>query len=421
MEDLLFLAHRIPYPPDKGEKIRAWHFLRHLAGRYRVHLACFVDEPRDAQFISTLEEICASVCWQPLRPIGAKLRAVLRAVGGAPLTRGYFADLRLRQGVDEIVARRRPQRFFVFSSAMIPYIERHRAARCVIDMVDVDSEKWRHYAEETSGLVRIVYAREARTLLDLERRMVQFGDSVLFVSRAEAELFRRLAPETAPRVHHISNGVDTDYFDPALEFADPFGGAPAILFIGAMNYRPNVDAVEWFAREVMPMARALAERPSFWIVGSNPTDGVRRLAADDVHVTGRVEDVRPYLAHAAAVVAPLRIARGVQNKVLEAMAMAAPVVATPQAREGLDACRDDEIIEAQEAAAFSEAIRRMLGGEGVAIGRRARRRMQLDFSWARSFEALDAELDPERFHPPTGASAANFVRPGGRQPQIAPR
>ena len=421
MEDLLFLAHRIPYPPDKGEKIRAWHFLRHLAGRYRVHLACFVDEPGDAQFVSTLEEICASVCWRPLRPIRAKLRAVLRAVGGAPLTRGYFTDLRLRQGVDEIVARRRPERFFVFSSAMTPYIERHRAARCVIDMVDVDSEKWRHYAEETSGLARIVYAREARTLLDLERRMARLGDSVLFVSRAEAELFRCLAPEVTPRVHHIDNGVDTDYFDPALGFSNPFGGTPAIVFIGAMNYRPNVGAVEWFAREVMPMLRSFVERPSFWIVGSNPTDAVRRLAADDVRVTGRVEDVRPYLAHAAAVVAPLRIARGVQNKVLEAMAMAAPVVVTPQAREGLDACRDDEIVEAKDAAAFTEAIRRIFAGEGVAIGRRARRRAQLDFNWARSFEALDAQLDPESFHTPERAGAAGFARPESRQPQVVAR
>ena len=156
MDDLLFLSHRIPYPPDKGDKIRAWHFLGHLATRYRVHLACFVDDPEDAQFIPKLQEICASVRWRPLVPLRAKLRSLPGILSGAALTRGYFRDRRLKKAIDQIVVQHRPERFFVFSSAMAPYVERHHAARQVIDMVDVDSEKWRHYAKGTSGLPRIV-------------------------------------------------------------------------------------------------------------------------------------------------------------------------------------------------------------------------------------------------------------------------
>jgi sugar transferase (PEP-CTERM/EpsH1 system associated) len=394
MDDLLFLSHRIPYPPDKGDKIRAWHFLRHLAKRYRVHLACFVDDPEDAKFVPKLDEICASVCWRPLVPLRAKLRSLPGLLSGAPLTRGYFRDRHLKKAIDRIILEHRPERFFVFSSAMAPYVEHHSAARRVIDMVDVDSEKWRHYAEGASGLSRIVYAREARTLLALERRAADSADSILFVSAPEADLFRRLAREAAPRTHHIDNGVDTVYFDPAHGFANPFVEAPAIAFVGAMNYRPNIDAVAWFAGEVMPELRHLADRPSFWIVGSNPSAAVQRLAGADVHVTGRVEDVRPYLAHAAVVVAPLRIARGIQNKVLEAMAMAAPVVVTPQAREGLEVCGDDELIEANTAKAFADVIRRLLVEGGAAIGGRARVRVRRDFSWQSSFEALDAQLEP---------------------------
>jgi len=394
MDDLLFLSHRIPYPPDKGDKIRAWHFLRHLATRYRVHLACFVDDPEDAQFVPKLQEICASVCWRPLVPLRAKLRSLPGILSGAPLTRGYFRDRCLKKAIDRIVVQHRPQRFFVFSSAMAPYVERHHAARQVIDMVDVDSEKWRHYAKGTSGLPRIVYAREARTLLALERRAATSADSILFVSRPEADLFRRLAPEAASRIFGINNGVDSVYFDPARRFANPFAGTPAIAFVGTMNYRPNIDAVVWFVHEVMPGLRHLADRPSFWIVGSNPGAAVQRLACADIHVTGRVEDVRPYLAHAAAVVAPLRIACGIQNKVLEAMAMAAPVIVTPQAREGLEACGDDELIEANTAQAFADVIRRLLIEGGAAIGGRARERVRRDFSWESSFEALDAQLEP---------------------------
>lgn len=411
MEDLLFLSHRIPYPPDKGEKIRAWNFLRHLARRYRVHLACFVDDPADLEHLPALEEICATLCWRRLFPGWARLRSLRGVAAGAPLTRGYFRDRGLQQDIDRIVARHRPSRYFVYSSAMAPYIERHPPARCVIDMVDVDSEKWRHYAETATPLSRLVYRREARTLLALERRSAGLADRVLFVSRAEADLFRRLAPEAAARVRHVSNGVDTDYFDPSLQYADPFAGEPALVFVGAMNYRPNIEAAAWFAREVMPILRRAGGAPSFWIVGSRPSAAVRRLAAGDVRVTGRVEDVRPYLAHAAAVVAPLRIARGVQNKVLEAMAMAAPVVLTPPAREGIEVRDGEELLEAAGAPAFAAAVERILAGGGRDMGRRARARVRRDFGWASSLAALDAQLEPDASESRGGAAVAARAEP----------
>ena len=394
MDDLLFLAHRIPYPPDKGEKIRAWHFLRHLARLYRVHLACLIDNPEDVRYVAALEEICASVCWRPLASWRGKLRSLPGAFSGAPLTRGYFHDRQLSKAIARIIAQHQPMRFFVYSSAMTPYVAGYSSARCVVDMVDVDSEKWRHYAENAGGLMRFVYAREARTLLTLERQAASSADSVIFVSRAEADLFCRLAPEAVERVHHINNGVDCHYFDPALQFPNPVAGPPAIVFVGAMNYRPNVDAIQWFTTEIMPSLRSLNEAPALWIVGSKPSAAVQKLAAPDVHITGWVADVRPYLAHAAAVVAPLRMARGVQNKVLEAMAMSVPVIVSPQAREGLEGCKDDELIEAKSAEEFVSAIRRVLMGALTGFGSRARERVVRDFSWQSSVDALDRQLDP---------------------------
>jgi sugar transferase (PEP-CTERM/EpsH1 system associated) len=404
VEDLLFLAHRIPYPPDKGEKIRAWHFLRHLAERYRIHLACFIDDPADVEHVARLEEVCATVCWRRLFPSYAKLRSLGGVVSGAPLTRGYFADLGLRQAIRQIIVRHRPTRYFAYSSAMAPYLETLPPARSIIDMVDVDSEKFRHYAETASPLSQLIYAREARTLLSLERRVARLADRVLFVSRAEADLFRRLAPEVAARVDHVNNGVDSEYFDPSLPFDNPYAGERAIVFVGAMNYRPNVDAAVWFASEVMPMLRHSSGAVCFWIVGAHPAQEVRRLAAGDIRVTGRVADVRPYLAHAAAVVAPLRIARGIQNKVLEAMSMAAPVILTPQAREGLDPCADDELIEADGADAFAAAVGRALAGGAEGIGSRARARVRRDFSWRSSLAALDAQFEPGATQRPKSAA-----------------
>ena len=393
MGDILFLAHRIPYPPDKGDKIRSWNVLQHLASRHRVHLGVFVDDPDDVGGIARLEEICASVFWRPLSPRLARLRSLTSLVRGASLTQGYFGDARFRAGVDRIIARHKPSLFYVFSSAMAPYIAHHHGARVIIDMVDVDSEKWRQYAETSSGLTRLVYAREGRLLLALERQAAAAADAVLFVSRAEAELFRRLAPEAASRTGYVDNGVDIEHFSPSLTFPDPFGERPAIVFTGAMDYRPNVEAMTWFVGQVLPRLRTHPTAPCLWIVGSKPSRAVRALAGPDVRVTGWVPDVRPYLSHARVVVAPLQIARGIQNKVLEAMAMGAAVVVTPQAREGLDRCRDDELLTAATPAAFADAVSCILGGEAGQVGARARACVIRDYGWPKSFAALDRLVD----------------------------
>jgi len=405
MRDILFLTHRIPYPPDKGDKIRAWNVLRHLASRHRVHLGAFIDAPEDVHGIEHLERVCASVFWRPLSPRLARLRSLLCLLSGAPLTQGYFGDARFRADTDRVVARHKPSLFYIYSSAMAPYVAHHRGARVIIDMVDVDSEKWRQYAETSHGPARLIYAREGRALLALERQAAAAADAVVFVSRAEAALFARLAPESASRIHCVSNGVDGDYFSPSATLTNPLGDRPAIVFTGMMNYRPNVEAMSWFVGQVMPRLRAHPTAPCLWIVGSNPCRAVLALAGPDVRVTGRVPDVRPYLGHATAVVAPMQIARGIQNKVLEAMAMGGAVVVTPQVREGLDYCGDEELLTAATPAAFADAVACILDGAAGPIGARARSRVMRDYGWRASLAALDRLVDGEPNQPAT---------PGGR-------
>src|SRR3954471_9733500 len=297
MTDLLFLAHRIPYPPDKGDKIRAWNVLRHLAERYRVHLATFIDAPEDVASVPHLEAVCASVVWRPLSPRRARLRSLAGLLKGASLTQFYFSDRRLRNAIARLVAVHNPALVYVFSSSMAPYVPDLPGARVILDICDVDSEKWRQYAETGSGPARAIYRREGRTLLALERRAAARADAVLLVSRAEAELFASLAPEAAARTHAVGNGVDLAYFDPLRDFANPLDDRPAIVFTGVMNYRPNVEAMVWFVQHVMPLLRARAAAPCLWIVGMNPSRAVLALASSDVRVTGRVPDVRPYLKH----------------------------------------------------------------------------------------------------------------------------
>jgi polysaccharide biosynthesis protein PslH len=389
VEQLLFLTQRIPYPPDKGDKIRAWQMLSHLTRTHRVHLGCFCDDPTDLAHVPFLETVCASVCCRPLSPFRARLRSLLRARPGVPLTLGYFADADLRRWVNATVTANGPSRMFVYCSAMAPYVLPHPAGIRVLDMVDVDSDKWRQYAASRSWPARAVYAREHRTLLDFERRIASAFDATLLVSRAEAELFKSLAPESSDRIIAVPNGVDARHFDPDAAHANPYpAGVRALCYTGAMDYWPNVDAVCWFAEHVMPLLDARMGEVQFWIVGAKPAPAVERLARlPRVRVTGRVDDVRPFIAHAACIVAPLQIARGVQNKVLEAMAMARPVVLTPEAGEGLDLVDGREALLAADAPRFAALVSEVLNGLHPELGAHARQRVVTDYQW--NFTTLD--------------------------------
>ena len=396
MSDLLFLVHRIPYPPRKGDKVRSYHQLKLLAERYRVHLGTFVDDPADLEHVDTVREMCASLSVHRLRPRWSRAMSARGLATGEPLSIAYFRSRRLAQWVTHTVAAHHVSRVLVFSSSMAQYALPHLrpGRRGVIDFVDVDSEKWRNYAELHSGALGWVYRREGRRLLEQERELSARFDASVFVSHEEAALFRRLAPETASRVVHVSNGVDAGYFDPELEHADPYPpGSRRLVFTGAMDYRANVDAVTWFAAEVMPALRERRPGLRFYVVGANPAPAVRALdGRDGVTVTGTVPDVRPYLAHADVAVAPLRVARGVQNKVLEAMAMALPVVATPDAVEGIEAGHGLEDWVCAEPAGLAERVLAALDG-AAGVGARNRAFVLERYDWTASVGAMARLLD----------------------------
>jgi sugar transferase (PEP-CTERM/EpsH1 system associated) len=389
VEDLLFLSQRIPYPPDKGDKIRSFHILRHLAERYRVNLGCFFDDPNDAKYIAPLQDICGNVFAVHLPASSKRVRALGGFARGTSFSEACFRDARMTRWVAKTLRDHSVSKGFVFSSAMAPYLAETPISK-IVDIVDVDSEKWRVYAAQSSWPMNWIYGREAAMLLSLERRSALAFDKSIFVSSAEADVFLSLAPETSGRVLAMNNGVDTDYFDPAREFSSPFeSGIDALVFTGTMNYRPNIEAVASFARDVFPGIRRRRPNAEFWIVGAHPSPDVRALKRDGVHVTGQVEDVRPFLAHAACVVAPLKIARGVQNKVLEAMAMARPVVVSPEAREGIEARARDELLIADTPDIFEQTVGAVLAGNYPGIGLGARAYVLAHHGWRHNLELLD--------------------------------
>jgi sugar transferase (PEP-CTERM/EpsH1 system associated) len=395
---LLYLAHRIPFPPDKGEKIRAWHILDHLTKRFAVDVGCLVDDPADMRHVPALAARVATLeAHQVAGGIRAGVRALAHLRPGGPLTRGWFFHAGLDAWVRKGLAAGRYDAVFVFSSAMAPYVmsrPRHPAGQVrVLDLVDVDSAKFAAYAGATRGLMRPVYAREARTLLGLERAAAKAFDHALLASAEEAAHFRSLAPEAA-HVEALDNGVDAARFDPGVSYPSPFPAEGRhVVFTGAMGYRPNIEAVTWFVAQVMPLLRQRADAPSFHIVGANPAPAVRALGAEPgVFVTGTVPDIRPYLAHAAVAVAPLQIARGIQNKVLEAMAMARPVVATAAAFEGVRATPGRDLLVADTPEAFATAVAAVLDGTHPTLGDHARTAMLAGHDWAATLTPLDAML-----------------------------
>lgn len=345
MRDLLFLVHRIPFPPNKGDKVRSFHLLQYLSQHYRVWLGAFVDDPDDWRHLDEVRRFCADVCCVSLNPRWAKLGSLRGLATGEPLTLPYYRHAGLQAWVDRVLAEQKIERALLFSSAMAQYLRgpRYAMLRRVMDFVDVDSAKWTQYAANKPWPLSWIYRREGRVLLDYEQGVAAEFAASVFVTDEEAALFRQLAPAIAPtRVVAIANGVDTEYFNPDRDYPNPYPADEQVLvFTGAMDYWANVDAVDGFARTVFPTIRRALPNSRFYIVGARPTADVQQLATlPGVRVTGTVPDVRPYLAHARLAVAPLRIARGVQNKVLEAMAMAQPVLATQAAMEGIIPCPD---------------------------------------------------------------------------------
>jgi polysaccharide biosynthesis protein PslH len=399
MGNLLYLVHRMPYPPNKGDKVRSYHLLKHLAARHQVFLGTFMDDPEDEAHIATLRSLCADVHVERLHPKRARVSSLLGLLGRDALTLRYYRSQALSDWVERTTAQHKMQAAVVFSSSMAQYVEGGQnldGAPVLVDFVDVDSAKWSQYAKERPWPLSWLYRREGRTLLNYERDVALWARRSFFVTESETALFKELAPVAADRVEAVSNGVDAQYFTPEPSHRNPYSkDEQTVVFTGAMDYWPNVDAVTWFARDILPGLRQRHPGLRFYIVGRSPDAAVQALASDAVVVTGTVPDVRPYLQHADVVVAPLRLARGIQNKILEAMAMGRPVVASTACASALNAQVGTELVAAEEVADYTRAISALLADRDAAarIGSAGRTCVLQRYSWSAHLAGMDRYLN----------------------------
>ena len=392
----LFLCHRLPFPPNKGDKIRSHALFKHLAERGPVHLACFIDDPEDLKYCDDVRRLAGGEClFEPIDRATKWLRAMGAVMRGEPVTTAFFSSAAMRHWVSDIVTRKDIGDIIVFGSAMAPYLLKYRALcrRAMFDMVDVDSDKWRQYAAASSGPKRWLFSREATAVAKLEREATQRFGRTLVVSAFEADTFRRMVPECASKIDELGNGVDLRFFSPE-SFASPFPeGEIAIVMTGHMDYRPNYEGALWFANRIAPLVLAELSNAHFYFVGANPPPSLRRIAGPQITVTGRIDDVRPYIQGANVVVAPLLIARGVQNKVLEAMAMKKCIVATREATRALAVESGRQLWIANGAQAFAAAIvaavRSPIRQE---VMKNARAYVEQHHDWSRILSKLDERL-----------------------------
>jgi polysaccharide biosynthesis protein PslH len=396
MQEILFLAHRVPWPPDRGDKIRSHHILNKLKSMAPVHVGAFADDDRDRDFAEAERAGLASLHVE-LRDKPQWFAGIEALAKGTPVSLTSFGSRNMQDYVDATLASGKISHIFVFSGQMAQYVPADFAGRLIMDFVDVDSAKFESYADEGSGFMRWVHEREGKKLSAFEAEIAQRADASLFVSEAEAKLFRKRSG--AKKVSALGNGIDTVFYDPAAKIKKlhPVFPDPLIVFTGQMDYRPNIEAVADFAHNAFPTIRAAHPETTFAIVGRNPTQAVVDLSAlPGVMVTGAVDDVRTWLNGADVVVAPLRIARGIQNKVLEAMAMARPVVASTAAAEGINATHGQHFMVAKDVSEEAQVVSELLADtkKRLALGKAAREHVVAHYGWDGQLAALDRMMQP---------------------------
>lgn len=395
---VLMLTHRLPYPPDRGDRIRAYNVMRYLAGRCDLSLACASVERVSGAQLRMMYKLARRVAVGRVSPWGGRLRGAASLARGGAVTPAYHFSKKLGRTIRRWHAAEPFDVVLTYCTGMIRYArlltqnKNSTAPRHVIDLVDVDSVKWAQYAKTSPAPLRWVYAAESARLREIEAGRHDHFDALTVVSEQEAEAYRRHVGLN-PRLAVVRNGVDLDYFQPM-----PDVGGKTIVFVGVLNYKPNVDGVRWFVERVMPRLSQRVEGVGLKIVGRHPAAEVTALAQrPGVEVVGSVADVRDYLREAVVVVAPLQIARGVQNKVLEAMACQRAVVCSPQAAGGTGATPGLHLLVAATPEEWVDRLQAVVTdpAQRIRLSTMGRGFVEQSCRWERCLEPLGAMLGLE--------------------------
>ncbi len=396
MKNILYLCHRIPFPPNKGDKIRSFNEIKFLSRTNTLDLITLADDPRDMKYAEDLKQYCRQVLVFPLNRKFATLKGAVNLMAGQSISQGYFYKSKFQKAFDRLTASHKYDILICFSSPMAEYVfkaakkKEDLAGTLIMDFCDMDSDKWNQYAKKKSFPLNLLYRTEARRLLAFEKKINHDFHRSIFVSKKEADLFKAYDRD-ARNIDIIPNGVDHTFFNPDNTDSAKEDTFPVISFFGAMDYYANVDGALWFADEILPHIKKKIPDTLFYIVGSNPDPRLKALTADPgIKVTGFVEDIREYYVRARVCVIPLRIARGVQNKVLEAMSMAKAIVTTSPAVQGISVYDDSLLKIEDDPDRFAAQVIHLIQNEPERkkMGQAARHHIKENFNWGHNMKSF---------------------------------
>lgn len=381
---ILFLSQRVPYPPNRGDKITTWRLVDRMRRDHEVQVIAFAHDDGDMDAAKTLNEMGIPTHAVRHDESKKKLLTLPYFLTSKPLTLGVYGSKELQGLVDKHI--RGCDLAYAYSSSMGAFLLPHPELPRIMHFGELDSDKWRQYAGRTGFPMSWVYKREWKTLLAFEREVAgSFANNVL-CTPLEERIFQEQIPGTPTTV--LRNGVDLEFYHPRENAPEPGN----IAFTGVMNYYPNVDGCVWFADEILPRVREAVPEARFTIIGSKPSPEIERLGErPEVTVTGFVDDTRDWLRKAAVSVAPLRIARGIQNKVLEALAMGLATVGTTSATQGVDGTPERDYLVRDDATSFADAVIEVLKDEARAreLAQAGRRFVEETYDWEVVFRHLD--------------------------------
>ena len=394
--NILFLAHRIPYPPNKGEKIRAFHEINYLNKKHNVDVCCLIDDEADMQYIEPLKNHCRNLEYSVINSKPKKILSLFSLLNPKKTcTEKYFWSKSLSKKVNNLIKTNKYDLIFIYCSSMAKYVETYcDQIPCVIDFVDIDSDKWMQYSKFSKFPINHIYSIEAKKLAILEKNILKWTKAAFLVTKREVEFFKE--SESINKIHAIANGIDNKFFDSQATPDSPdLQKENYICFTGAMDYFPNEDGVIFFVEKVLPHIQRKFPQLKFFIVGRNPTPAVEKLADNpNILVTGSVDDIRPYLKHAKLAAIPLRMARGIQNKILEAISMGLAVITTSNAYEGLTLETGKDIIVEDDPVKFANHVINLLQDDKkrAEIAKNAQAGLMKSYNWDNNLEKMEKIL-----------------------------
>lgn len=383
---ILLISHKIPYPPNKGDRIPTFYRTKFLSKNHEISLAFPCFHPEEFQYINNLKKYCKHIETALLKPGWSKIKSLAKILSAKPLTLNYFHSNLLKDKIIRLVQENKFDVIYVYSSSMGQYASEIKNVKKIIDLADSDSHKWLQYSQYKKAPLSYLYHLEWYRLQNYERLLATSFDHSIAISEDEKNLFKTYIPNLNMSV--VSNGVNLEYFKPSSGEYDPY----KIIFVGAMDYYANIDAVLYFYNRILPIVKKEIPKVKFFIVGSNPSNRISSLKMDkSVTVTGFVDDVRTFLYDSSVCVAPMRIARGIQNKILEAMASGVPVVTTTKGNEGINAKIGEEIYVDNNSEKFAEYVINLIINKNLrnSIGHNCRKFVEKKFDWKTNMQHLE--------------------------------